>query len=153
MEKTAFGTTKDGTAVDLYTLTNANGMIAKIITYGGIVTELHVPTGAGTLADVVLGFDTLEGYLGAHPYFGAIVGRVGNRIAKGRFTLDGETYTLADQQRPEPPARRPQGLRQGGLEGRGRAGGGRRRAEAHVPQPGRRGRLSGQPRRPRWSTR
>ncbi|HEY1861080.1 MAG TPA: aldose epimerase family protein [Gemmataceae bacterium] len=95
VEKMDFGKTADGTAVDLYTLTNANGMKAKIMTYGGIITELWVPDRDGKLDDVVLGFDDLKGYLAGHPYFGAIVGRVGNRIAKGKFTLDGKEYKLA----------------------------------------------------------
>src|SRR5262245_38109855 len=89
LEKKAFGKTADGTAVDLYVLTNSKGMKAKIITYGGIVTELHVPDRNGRFEDVVLGFDDLKGYLDGHPYFGAICGRVTNRIAKGKFTLDG----------------------------------------------------------------
>jgi aldose 1-epimerase len=93
--KAAFGQTADGTAVDLYTLTNAAGVTLKAMTYGGIVTELHVPDKNGQFADVVLGFDDLKGYLGGHPYFGALVGRVANRVAKGKFTLDGREYTLA----------------------------------------------------------
>jgi aldose 1-epimerase len=93
--KSDFGKTPDGTAVDLYTLTNANGVKAKIITYGALLTELLVPDRDGKLDDVVLGFDDLKGYLGGHPYFGAIVGRVTNRIAKGKFTLDGKEYHLA----------------------------------------------------------
>jgi aldose 1-epimerase len=95
VEKSDFGKTADGTAVDLYTMTNAKGMVVKFITFGGIITELHVPDRDGKLADIVLGFKTIDGYLGSHPYFGALVGRVGNRIAKGRFTLDGKQYTLA----------------------------------------------------------
>jgi aldose 1-epimerase len=71
------------------------GAKAKVITYGASLTELHMPDSEGKLADVVLGFDKLEGYLGAHPCFGATVGRVANRIAKGRFTLDGKDYKLA----------------------------------------------------------
>jgi len=93
--KKDFGKTPDGTAVDMYVLTSAAGMQAKIITYGGIITELLVPDRAGKWGDVVLGFDDLKGYLAGHPYFGAIVGRVANRIAKGKFTLDGKEYTLA----------------------------------------------------------
>ena len=85
----------DGTAVDLFTLANQHGLVAKVTNYGAIITELHVPDRAGKLADVVLGFDNLDGYLKGHPYFGATVGRVANRIAKGRFTLDGKTYELA----------------------------------------------------------
>lgn len=95
VDSTAWGTTKDGTAVEQYTLTNAAGMQAKIITYGGIVTHLLAPDRDGKLGDVVLGFDDLDGYLKGHPYFGALIGRVGNRIAKGKFTLDGKEYTLA----------------------------------------------------------
>ena len=73
-----------------------NGRItAKVMTYGAILTELHVPDRDGKPGDVVLGFDTLEGYLAGHPYFGATVGRVANRIARGKFTLDGKDYTLA----------------------------------------------------------
>ena len=93
--KSSFGKLPDGTAVDLYTLTNANGLSAKVATYGAIITELHVPDRRGAFADVVHGFDNLEPYLKKHPYFGSTVGRVANRIAKGRFTLDGQTYALA----------------------------------------------------------
>ena len=93
--KSSFGKLPDGTAVDLYTLTNANGLVAKVTNYGTIITELHVPDRDGQVGDVVLGFDNLEQYLKGHPYFGCTVGRVANRIAKGRFTLDGKTYTLA----------------------------------------------------------
>ncbi len=85
----------DGKAVDLYVLTGAGGMVAKVMTYGAILTELDTPDRNGRLGDVVLGFDSIGGYLTKEPYFGAIVGRVGNRIAKGRFTLDGRTYQLA----------------------------------------------------------
>ena len=95
IQKTVFGKTKDGAAVDLFTLTNANGMKAKIMTYGAILTELHVPDRQGRSDDVVLGFDDLESYLKGHPHFGATTGRVANRIAKGKFTLDGKEYTLA----------------------------------------------------------
>jgi aldose 1-epimerase len=95
IEKSSFGKTEDGAEVDLYTLTNANGMKAKIITYGGIITELWVPDKNGKLADVVLGHDNLKSYLAGHPFFGAIAGRVANRIAKGKFKLDGKEYTLA----------------------------------------------------------
>jgi aldose 1-epimerase len=93
--KKAFGKTADGTAVDLYVLTNTQGMIAKVMTYGAILTELDVPDKNGKLGDVVLGFDNLKGYLAGHPYFGATVGRVANRIAKGKFTLKGKEYKLA----------------------------------------------------------
>ena len=85
---------------ELFTLTNANGLVAKISTYGAILTELHVPDKNGKSADVVLGFDKLDAYLAGHPYFGATVGRVANRIAKGKFSLDGKEYTLATNNGP-----------------------------------------------------
>ena len=94
-ESSPFGTTEDGHAAQLYTLTNAQGMRVAITNYGGIVTSLWVPDRDGSLGDVVLGYDRLEGYLEASPYFGAIVGRYGNRIANGRFTLDDVEYSLA----------------------------------------------------------
>jgi aldose 1-epimerase len=93
--KSSFGKLPDGHEADLYTLENAKGLIAKTTNYGAIITEVHVPDRHGKLADVVLGFDNLGQYLQKHPYFGATVGRFANRIAKGRFTLDGKTYTLA----------------------------------------------------------
>ena len=95
VRKSSFGKLPDGTAVDLYTLTNANGLVAKVTNYGTIITELHVPDRQGALGDVVLGFDNLAQYVKGHPCFGCTVGRVANRIAKGRFTLDGKGYTLA----------------------------------------------------------
>jgi aldose 1-epimerase len=100
VEKQAFGATTDGTAVDLYTLTNANGVEVRAITYGGIIVSLRVPDRHGKLGDVVLGFDTLPEYQKASPYFGAIIGRYGNRIARGKFTLDGKAYTLAANNGP-----------------------------------------------------
>ena len=97
--KEDFGAFK-GQPVELYTLTNNNGVVMKVTTYGGTITELHVPDRDGEMGDVVLGFDKLEGYLSpayekSNPNFGAIIGRYGNRIAKGKFTLDGVEYTLA----------------------------------------------------------
>ena len=92
--KADFGITKEGQKADLYTLTNANGLIAKITTYGGTVTELWVPDKNGQMGDVVLGFDNLRLYEEKSPYFGCIVGRYGNRIGKGKFTLDGKEYSL-----------------------------------------------------------
>jgi aldose 1-epimerase len=89
-----FGQMPDGAVVNQFTLTNTHGMVAKIIDFGAIVTELHVPDRDGVLADVALGFDTLEAYLGENPYFGALIGRYGNRIAGARFELDGETFEL-----------------------------------------------------------
>jgi aldose 1-epimerase len=89
-----FGHTLDGEAITQFTLTNAHGMVARIIDFGGIITELHAPDREGRLADVVLGFDQLAPYASDSPYFGALIGRYGNRIAKGRFTLDGQEYAL-----------------------------------------------------------
>jgi len=95
VRKSSFGKLPNGAAVDLYTLANANGLIVKIIALGTIITELHVPDRDGKLGNIVLGFDNLAQYAKGHPYFGCTVGRVANRIAKGRFTLDGQTYALA----------------------------------------------------------
>jgi aldose 1-epimerase len=95
-----FGTTADGTAVDVFTLRNAAGVEVRAMTYGAIITSIKVPDRSGTMGDVVLGFDALDGYLKQHPFFGAIVGRYGNRIGKGRFTIDGKTYTLATNNGP-----------------------------------------------------
>jgi aldose 1-epimerase len=95
VQKADFGKTDDGTVVEIYTLTNAKGVKAKITTYGATLTELWVPDRTGKLGDVVTGFSTLDGYLKGHPYFGSTVGRVANRIAGGKFTLEGKEYTLA----------------------------------------------------------
>ena len=95
IEKTPFGKMPDGTPVDLYTLRNKQDMAVKITPYGAIITEINVPDRAGKLGNVVLGFDNLDQYLKGHPFFGAVAGRVANRIAKGKFTLDGKEYTLA----------------------------------------------------------
>jgi aldose 1-epimerase len=94
-----FGKTPDGTPVELFTLTNGK-ITAKVMTYGAILTELSVPDRAGKPGDVVLGFDTLEGYLAGHPYFGATVGRVANRIGGAKFTLDGKDHKLAANNGP-----------------------------------------------------
>ena len=90
-----FGQTKEGTAVNLYTLRNGKGAEAGICNYGGLVISLKVPDRNGQAGDVVLGYDNLADYIKDTPYFGAMVGRYGNRIAKGKFTLDGKEYTLA----------------------------------------------------------
>jgi len=90
-----FGKMPDGTGVTLYTLENQHGLVARITNYGAILTELHVPDRNGRTANVVLGFDNLEQYLKGHPGFGATIGRVANRIARGKFTLDGKEFTLA----------------------------------------------------------
>jgi len=90
----AFGTVPEG-PVDLYTMTNSRGMEVRAMNYGGIIVSLRVPDKKGVLADVVLGFDALDAYLNNKPYFGAIIGRYANRIAKGKFPLDGVEYRLA----------------------------------------------------------
>src|SRR2546421_2092532 len=95
LTQSAFGTMPDGTKVDAFTLTNAHGIEARIITYGAIVVSLKAPDRTGHLDDVVLGFDTLDGYLTRSRFFGAVVGRYANRIANARFTLDGHAYELA----------------------------------------------------------
>ena len=95
-EKEPFGKTSKGEAVERYTLRNKGGMVAKLITRGATLTELHVPDKKGQLADVVLGFDDIAGYEGeGNQHFGCTTGRVANRIAKGKFTLDGKEYQLA----------------------------------------------------------
>ncbi len=100
VSKAPYGTLADGTAIDQYTLANRRGMTVKIITYGGIVTEIDTPDRDGKVADVALGFDNLADYVAKSPYFGAIIGRYANRIANGKFTLDGTTYTLAQNNGP-----------------------------------------------------
>ena len=94
IEKEYYGITKEGKKVDRYTLSNDSGMKVDIITYGGIITNLYVPNAAASLTDVVLGYDNLSNYEKGSPYFGALIGRYGNRIANGKFKLDGEEYTL-----------------------------------------------------------
>lgn len=89
-----FGTMPDGKAVNMYTLTNKNGVEMKVINYGGIIVSLKVPDKNGELGDVVLGYDSLAQYLKSNPYFGALIGRYGNRIAKGKFNLDGKEFKL-----------------------------------------------------------
>jgi aldose 1-epimerase len=99
VDKQPFGAV-NGQPVELYVLSDAGGMTAKITTYGATLTELDTPDRNGQPDDVVLGFDSLDGYLGKEPFFGATVGRVGNRIAKGRFTLNGKAYQLATNDGP-----------------------------------------------------
>jgi aldose 1-epimerase len=98
----ATGVTVDGKTIEEYTLKNSHGIEVHAITYGGIIRSLKVPDRSGAIADIVLGFDTPQGYLSdpPPPYFGAIIGRYGNRIAKGQFTLDGHVYTLAKNNGP-----------------------------------------------------
>ncbi|HWD19920.1 MAG TPA: aldose epimerase family protein [Verrucomicrobiae bacterium] len=93
--KAPFGALPDGRAVDIYTLKNSKGAEARIMTYGGIVVSLKMPDRHGQYGDVVLGYDKLDDYVKNSPYFGALIGRYGNRIAKGKFTLDGVNYSLA----------------------------------------------------------
>jgi len=100
IKREPFGKMPDGQAVERFTLTNTSGVVLQAISYGGIITSLRVPDRTGRFDDIVLGFDNLDGYLKDHPFFGAIIGRFGNRIAKGAFTLDGKTYTLATNNGP-----------------------------------------------------
>ncbi len=95
-----FGVTKDGKSVELFTLRNDNGMEARITNYGGIVVSLLVPDRNGKPGDVVLGYDKLDDYIADNPYFGALIGRYGNRIGNARFTLDGVEYVLAANDGP-----------------------------------------------------
>ncbi|MGA9591235.1 MAG: aldose epimerase family protein [Salegentibacter sp.] len=95
MTKEDFGTTPEGEKVEQYTLKNEKGMEVKIITYGGRITNLTAPDKNGEYEDVVLGFDSIEDYVKDNPFFGALIGRYGNRIANGKFTLDGKEYDLA----------------------------------------------------------
>jgi aldose 1-epimerase len=98
--KQSFGTSPDGKPVDIFTLRNRRGMEARICNYGGIVTSLKVPDRNGQFGDVVLGYDSLDGYIKSSPYFGCLVGRYGNRIAKGKFKLNGQEYTLVTNNYP-----------------------------------------------------
>ncbi|MGA7752371.1 MAG: aldose epimerase family protein [Candidatus Sulfotelmatobacter sp.] len=99
VQQKPFGT-RDGRPVNLYTLTNSHGVEVHAMNYGGIILSIRVPDRKGELADVVLGHDTMEGYIPNPPYLGAIVGRYANRIANGTFTLDGKTYTLPKNDGP-----------------------------------------------------
>jgi aldose 1-epimerase len=95
IKKVPFGKTRDGSAIHKYVVTNDNGICVEMINYGATITSLKVPDKNGKIADIVLGMNTLDEYLAGCPYFGSIVGRYGNRIAKGKFTLDGVGYNLA----------------------------------------------------------
>ena len=95
LSREPFGKMPDGSPVEIFTLRNAKGMTARITNYGGTIVSLTAPDKNGSFADVVLGCDTLKGYFKNDAYLGAVIGRCGNRIAKGRFTLDGKVYTLA----------------------------------------------------------
>ena len=100
IKSTTFGKTPEGKSVELFTLTNSHGLIAKITNYGCIITELHAPDRKGQLADVALGFDTFQQYFGGHPMFGSIIGRYANRIGGAKFTLDGVEYRLTANSGP-----------------------------------------------------
>jgi len=100
VSRRSFGQTSDGKEVSLFSLRNSKGAEALISNYGGIVTSLKVPDRDGKLGDVVLGYDNLADYIKDSPYFGALIGRYGNRIARGKFTLDGKDYTLATNNYP-----------------------------------------------------
>ena len=98
--KQSFGTA-DGQPITLYTLTNAHGMNIAVMNYGATLVKIFAPDRDGKLADVTLGYDSIDGYLSkGDPYFGATIGRYGNRIAKGKFTLGGKDYTLATNNGP-----------------------------------------------------
>ena len=90
----------DGQDVSLYTLSNANGLVMKVTSYGAIVTHFHAPDRSGKMADIVAGYDTLAEYVKSSPYFGAIAGRVANRIRNSEFALEGKAYKLADNDAP-----------------------------------------------------
>ncbi len=98
--KSDYGTTPKGEKIESYKLKNQNGMEVDIITFGGIITDLKVPNKDGVSENVVTGFNSLEQYMKPNPFFGALIGRFGNRIAKGKFTLDGKEYTLAINNAP-----------------------------------------------------
>jgi aldose 1-epimerase len=100
VEREVFGKLEDGTVIEAFTLRNSKGASAKILTYGGTLAGLWVPDRKKNEGDVVLGFDDLKGYLGDHPHFGGIIGRYANRIAKGKFSIDGQEYTLATNNGP-----------------------------------------------------
>jgi len=100
IQRSPFGKAPDGAGVDLFTLTNRHGMVMKMMTYGATITEIKAPDRSGKMGDVILGFDTLPEYVKNSPYFGATIGRYGNRIAGGKFTLNGKTYHLAKNNGP-----------------------------------------------------
>ncbi len=100
VQRAPFGQLPDGNRVELFTLTNAHGIEVRAMTYGAIITSIQTPDRTGKRADIVLGFDSLAGYVAGSPYFGAVVGRYANRIARGQFTLDGVTYHLARNNGP-----------------------------------------------------
>jgi aldose 1-epimerase len=100
LTRAPFGAAPDGRPVEVFTLVNGLGMEVRAMTYGAIILSINAPDASGAMGDVVLGYDSLSGYVRASPYFGAVVGRYGNRIARGRFTLDGRAYALAVNNAP-----------------------------------------------------
>src|SRR5919201_4186171 len=100
VEKRAFGKTPDGAAIDLYVLKNKNGMEADITNFGAALVALKVPDKSGNIADVVLGYDNVDGYVNDKAYFGGTIGRYANRIANGQFKLDGKTYNVPKNDGP-----------------------------------------------------
>lgn len=100
VEREAFGKLEDSTEIEAFTLRNSRGASARVMTYGATLTNLWMPDRRGIEGDVVLGFDDLKGYLGDHPHFGGIIGRFANRIAKGKFSIDGHEYALATNNGP-----------------------------------------------------
>lgn len=100
IQTTTIGSTREGATVHQYRLTNEQGLVVRAMDYGGIIISLLVPDRHGESGDVLVGFDRLEDYLGEHPYFGALIGRVGNRIGNARFELDGQVYSLAANNGP-----------------------------------------------------
>lgn len=100
IEKSVYGKTKAGDSATLYTCTNASGLVLRLTDYGATVVSVETPDRSGKVANITLGFKSLDGYLQRHPYFGATVGRYGNRIANGKFTLDGKEYKLATNNGP-----------------------------------------------------
>ena len=142
IKKEPFGSV-GGTAVDIYTLTNSNGMEVKILTYGGIIQSVKVPDRRKHFENVTLGFDNLADYVAKSPYFGCITGRYANRIALGQVHARRRHLPAADQQRPEHAPRRHRRLRQAHLGGDAVPEPRRRRAQADVHEPGRRPGLPG----------
>src|SRR5262249_44896736 len=100
MVESEYGKMPDGRTVHEFTITNKNGLSARFIEFGGILVSLNVPDNKGTLADVVLGYDHLEDYLKQTTFFGALIGRYGNRISQAKFTLNGTEYKLAANNGP-----------------------------------------------------
>ena len=142
VSRASFGTMPDQTPVEAFTLTNAHGLEVRAITYGGLLASIRTPDRTGRLDDIVLGFDRLDDYRERSPYFGAIIGRYGNRIAKGRFTLGGHALHARHQRRPESPPRRAERVRQGRVARRAVRNERQRGRRLHARQPRRRRRLS-----------